>query len=352
MRRSAVVATSLAIVSALASAGAARAEPNQRISGPVVHENLAIYFIHGPSASGAVPLTLDEALKAKRAQVRETGSVNSLQIENLGDTPIFVQAGDIVKGGKQDRTLAVSLLLPPKSGPIPIASFCVEAHRWSPRGGEDAHAFSASPAALPSRELKLAVQAPVPVTAGSASPLATVEVASAEVGTRQQRVWDNVAKAQARLTTGAGTDVRAKISESSLQLALENEKLGKLRDAYVAALTKAGQGADDIVGYVFAVNGKLNSGDVYMSNALFKKMWPKMLNASATEAIANRGGDKTALPTPAAVMGFLATANEAKPSAQPTAFGMQRVTRASDQAYLIEADLKEGAYLHRSYLAR
>jgi len=44
--------------------------------------------------------------------MHETGNVNTLQIENLGDQLIFVQAGDIVKGGRQDRTVAVSLLLP------------------------------------------------------------------------------------------------------------------------------------------------------------------------------------------------------------------------------------------------
>ena len=73
-----------------------------------------------------MPLTLEEALTSGVAQVRETSDVNSLEIENLGDTPVFVQAGEIVKGGKQDRTLMVSLLLPPKSGRVPIASkaFC------------------------------------------------------------------------------------------------------------------------------------------------------------------------------------------------------------------------------------
>ena len=78
-----------------------------------------------------------------RCGCSETGNVNSLAIENLGDQAVFVQAGDIVKGGQQDRTLTVSLLLPPKSGRVPIASFCVEHGRWSARGGEDARSFSA-----------------------------------------------------------------------------------------------------------------------------------------------------------------------------------------------------------------
>ena len=36
--------------------------------------------------------------------------------------------------------------------------------------------------------------------------------------------------------------------------------------------------------HFFAVNGKVNSGDVYRSNALFRKMWAKMLTAAANEA--------------------------------------------------------------------
>ena len=173
MRLSAVV-NCVAFASLLTMTGAAFAAPNaapERISGPVVHENLAIYFVHGTSQAGAVPLTLAEALSRHLAEVRETGHVNALEIENLSDQPIFVQAGDIVKGGRQDRTLAVSLLLPPKSGRIPIASFCVESGRWSPRGGEDSHAFASAQAAVPSLEMKLAMQAPpspaaVPPTGG------------------------------------------------------------------------------------------------------------------------------------------------------------------------------------------
>ena len=118
--------------------------PHRKVSGPHVHENLAIYFIHGNSADGPVPLTLSEALAKGRVQVIETGRVNELQIENTGDEEVFVQVGDIVKGGKQDRVLTVSLVLPPKSGMIPIASFCVEQGRWSARGTEDHAKFTSA----------------------------------------------------------------------------------------------------------------------------------------------------------------------------------------------------------------
>ena len=37
---------------------AARAEEGYRVSGPVTHGNLTVYFVHGASRPGPVPLTL------------------------------------------------------------------------------------------------------------------------------------------------------------------------------------------------------------------------------------------------------------------------------------------------------
>jgi len=345
MLRSAVLKC-VAFTSMLLVAGAAAAAPGAtaRVSGPVIHGNLSVYFIHGSSQAGPVPLTLGEALAKGVVQVRETSNVNSLEIENLGDDQVFVQAGDIVKGGKQDRTLMVSLLLPPKSGAIPIASFCVEHGRWSPRGVEDAGKFSASTASVPSREMKLAMQAPMPAKAGP-------HVASAApMSERQQKVWDGVQATQHRLASGIGGDVRAPQSASSLQLALENEKLANTRKEYVDALSAAAKD-DDIVGYVFAINGTINSGDVYSSNALFKKMWPKLLAASAVEAIGHRGEKESAPPTSKDVLAFLAKADGGAPQTTPLNFGVARVTHESPAAYMFET-VKDEAWVHRNYVMR
>src|SRR5207244_3702381 len=141
-------------------AGAADGEGEYRLTGPLASENLAVYFIHGNSSAEPVPLTLQEAMAKDRVRVYETGNVNELAVENQGDEAVFIQAGDIVKGGKQDRSLTVSLLLPPHSERIPIASFCVEPGRWSQRGREDVQRFSSAAAAMPSLEAKLAMKAP------------------------------------------------------------------------------------------------------------------------------------------------------------------------------------------------
>jgi hypothetical protein len=92
----AAVAVSPAVLFSLVGLGAAQVSEGVRISGPVTHENLTVHFIHGPSAAGKVPLTLEEAMARKLVQVRETGNVNELEVENLGNDEVFIQSGDIV----------------------------------------------------------------------------------------------------------------------------------------------------------------------------------------------------------------------------------------------------------------
>jgi hypothetical protein len=356
----AAVAVSPLVMLSLADLGHAQAPAGGRISGPVVHENLAVYFIHGPSTPGKVPLTLEEAMAKGVVKVRETSNVNQLEIENLGLDEVFVQSGDIVKGGKQDRTLMVSLVLPPKSGSIPIASFCVEEGRWTARGREDAKNFSTASAAVPSREMKLAMKAPMPAVttpdAGGAR-LAGGNSAAAETGARQQQVWENVRKTQAKLAGSLGAQVRSAQSASSLQLALENEKLMDAQKGYSDALKAAGESGDDIVGFIFAVNGDLNSADVYPSNGLFRKMWSKLLTASVIEAIGHKDEPAVAAPSIETVTAFLAAAENGKSSEKPLNAGARLETRETDKAYMFETAraASPGApasWVHRNYLAR
>jgi hypothetical protein len=53
--------------------------------------------------------------------VYETGNVNTLQVENLSPTDdVFIHAGEIVMGGKQDRTFGVDMIVQAKSGKVSI----------------------------------------------------------------------------------------------------------------------------------------------------------------------------------------------------------------------------------------
>ena len=313
----------------------------------MVHGNLAIYFVHGESRGGPVPLTLAEALAKKTIEVREIGQVNEVQVENTGSEEIFIQAGDIVKGGQQDRVLSVSLLLKARSGPLAIASFCVEQGRWSARGSEDVRKFSSANASLPSRAAKVEM-------AGTALP--QIDGADAQtVGARQREIWKRVSEIQGKLASNLGAPVAAPPSRTSLQLALENGGLERAQEDYLKALQPLGEKDDDIVGYVFAVNGKLNSADIYPSNGLFRKMWPKLLRASATEALSERDGAAEPAPPATEASSFLASPRVAPGVEKNVGSAANIEMRESAKTLFMEAKpaaAPASAWVHRSYLAR
>lgn len=342
-RSAAVMAASLLAGIVSLPAGA---EPTYQVSGPVAHDNLAVYFLRGASAEGPVPLTLAEALAEGVARVIETGDVNQLAVENIGSEPIFIQAGDIVKGGQQDRVVSVSMLLAPGSGRKPLGAFCVEQGRWAARGNEDVQSFASSDLAMPSLAARMVMAVPEPSdTAGAAEQTATADT----VGERQSKIWLEVAKIKAKLEEKLAASITSPVSATSLQLALENGAVDKQRNAYLNALKAAGEGENDILGAAFAINGRLVSIDLYPSNGLFRKMWPKLLAASATEALGELGETATAVPAPADVLKLLDASKAARMTEQRVDADNQ-VAIAQDDTVLSVATTYAGQLLHRNLL--
>ena len=251
----------VAILITFTVAGVAAAQKaDYRISAPYSYRNLTIFLIHGRDQNNkSNVMTLQEAMERKLFVVYETSEVNELEVENLSKTQdVFIQSGDIVKGGKQDRVLAVSIIVPARSGRVKIEAFCVESGRWQKRGSEDSTKFTSSNDRIVTKELKIAANA-----------------------TRsQQEVWDKVNEAQGRLSSNVGATVNSAASRSSLQLSLENNQVVASVDEYVKELSGIAYGRSDVIGYAFAINGKLNSADIYVSNALFKKVWLKNLKGN------------------------------------------------------------------------
>ena len=355
MRRRIIVHLFAFFLASLAFGAPAFAADALKISGPIVHDNLAVYLVHGAGAGGAVPLTLQEALANGTVRVRETGSVNELTAQNTGTQEVFVQAGDIVKGGRQDRVLSVDLLLPPQSGEVSIAAFCVEHGRWTARGNEDGRQFSSASATMPSHEAKVAMRnfiaAPAAPPAGPGrEPLAYA--AGANTGVSQQEIWSTVSKTQDKLSRSVGAPVAAPASPSSLQLSLESEKLKAAQAAYLKALQGAGEADTDVVGYVFAVNGKIDSGDVYASNTLFRKMWGKLLAANVTEAIGAKDAVGAAPPSVKDVEAFLANASTGTMAERAINAHVHLATRDAGASLYAETRRADGSWVHRNYLAK
>lgn len=378
---------------------------NYTLSGPYSHKNLTIFLIHGQDQTpGKAPLTLQEAMAQKKVVVRETGDVDNLTIQNRSRQEVFVQAGDIVKGGQQDRVLALDLILPPNSGRIPIDAFCVEHSRWSQRGGEAVTAFNSSNKMLATKGLKLAARnsqsqeevwqnvsvaqeklaknyvaakgiPPAMVAAPSLELAPTVYadprsaprpiLTATPVPVQANRNSNNLRVSEGVLSGSGGgramTDqqayaaVTSHVSPTSLQLTLENKNVKDSSGEYVKKLSSIIAGKKDVIGYVFAINGQMNSADVYSSNALFKKLWPKLLDASAVEAFAEL--DQAVKSEPVTADTAKAFLREAETGTAETKNLRPRTTmvkRETEKNVLFEArDRTRGnAWVHRNYLAK
>lgn len=304
-----------------------------RLSGPYTHKNLSVFLIHGKDQTNKTFLTLQEALAQKKVRVYETRDVNELAIRNLSNQDVYVQSGDIVRGGDQDRMISIDFIVPPRSGRMPIAAFCVESGRWSKRGNEEAASFSSSENSIATKELKLA----------------------AKSANSQQAVWDNAEVVRTKLAKNVGGSVSSPVSASSLELALEDSKVKETSAAYINALTGILKKRSDVIGYVFAINGKVNSADVYASSALFAKLWPKLLKSSAVEAIAELNQEAEAKDVATeSVHAFLAESERPSAAAKEVTPRVRLVTREDDKNAFYETQDRQqkDGWVHRNYIRK
>ncbi len=258
------------------------------LSGPYTEANLSFYLVHGrETIAGKQFLTLAEALAKKVIIVHETKSQNQLLVENVSaDVEVFIQAGDILKGGQQDRVMGYDVVVGAKSKwTVPV--FCVEKGRWQQRGSENVLRFEASTQLVFGKSLQLAINS----------------------SKNQNFVWQGVIDVQKKLEIKLGQSVQSKQSPTSLQLTLEAPALLTRVERYLKALTRAIDGQKDVVGCIICINGKIEGAELYGSYELFRKMWPRLLRAAAVGAIAEfEAGKEYPPPLRLVARAFLAEA--------------------------------------------
>jgi hypothetical protein len=311
-----------------------RGAGSYQLSGPFAHENLTVFLVHGQDRfQGKNYLTLPEAIEQKKFVIHETQNVNELRMENLSPgEEVLILSGDILTGGQQDRIAQFDMLVPPNSGKVPLPAFCVEhtAPRWMARLEGANQYFAASPAQAGSNTLRLA----------------------ARLNTNQVEVWDAVAKAQKDLSANALVSVQAAKSVSSLALSLDAKPVREATEKYITRLSAVPQDKRAVIGYVYAINGKIYGADVYGSAALFQKVWPRLLKANATEAFAELQKGKSFAPvTKAAVRAYMAEAEKGKTSTRDVGYGVRQITNDNARNVLFESAAKKGEVLRRNIVS-
>jgi len=136
-----------------------------------------------------------------------------------------------------------------------------------------------------------------------------------------------------------------------LQLALENKKCDE-QEVLCGGAQEGREASDDVIGYVFAINGQISSGDVYPSNALFRKMWTKLLKRRG-----DRGDPSTAM-TP----GWPCADDRSRQRVprrrrarhqgrEALTAGLRQETREGEKAFCSRLPAPKG-FVHRNYLAK
>jgi hypothetical protein len=253
--------------------------------GPIQADSLSVMPIVATAAGmpddDVDVVTLDEAFAQKLVSIKEQPSetVNTLTLSNKANRPLFLLAGEVVIGGKQDRIIGQNTIIAANTTQaVPV--FCVEAHRWN---GETTEFTSAK--ALAHGRLR----------------------ANASFG-NQSAVWAEVAyKNHARGTTSS-TDTYRTIANQQATGAISDHKIMEA----VARLDPMDR--VNMIGYAVALDGKVATVDLFGSPKLFRKLEGKLVRSYVTDAIDTPAtGAKP--PTVADVKAFMADADRAK--AQP-----------------------------------
>ena len=199
-------------------------------------------------------LVLDEAMASKKVRIKEieSESVNNLTFINKSEQPVFILAGEVIIGGKQDRIIGKNTIIPANTTQtVPV--FCVEHGRWDNSSKE----FTTAKALAHGR------------LRGQASFAA------------QSEVWNEVAAKNERRKTKNSTDTYRQVAQQQSDGSLKTWQ--KKVDDALAKLPTADRAK--MIGYVVALNGKVATVDMFQSPALFKKLEPKLVKSYVTEAV-------------------------------------------------------------------
>ncbi len=201
-----------------------------------------------PAGDGTLNYVLaHEAMSEKTVAVQEVseeGEVPFLLVDNCGDQPVLFIEGTEVCGGKQNRVLCSSILMPGRSRTrIPVV--CTQFKRWEFNGRQFA--------------------------AGSHCPPSLRHVLKDGHRPDQSRIWRTIRNKHHRL------GVRSQSENLSDALEAHREKADQLKRNLPYP-----EGA---LGIVVALGGKIVSADIFDKPTTLQKLWGRFLDGFLLDAL-------------------------------------------------------------------
>jgi hypothetical protein len=222
------------------------------------HKNLALYPLLSTYNNGLDYFLLDEALRENMievVEVSEGGSVPQLKVVNKAARMILILDGEELVGAKQNRIVNTTILVDQKSTlVIPVS--CVEHGRWSyntSKFNSQNRMMNANLRNIKCEHVNYSVRS------------------VGEFRSDQGAIWEGIAEKAAR---------RGAHSPSGAMAAIYDKERPSL-DEYVRDFHLI----DSQVGAIFMINGKVAGMDAFGRPDTFSKVFKKLLESYALDAI-------------------------------------------------------------------
>ncbi len=222
------------------------------------YKNLAMFPLLSSNNAMADYLMLDEALKENLVEIVELdhdGSVPDLEVNNKGERMVLLIDGEEVVGAKQNRIINTTILIAAHSSTV-IPVSCVEQGRWS----YDSRKFSSHERFMsPDMRSKKAEQ---------------VNFSVRETGrfrSNQGAIWEEIDSKAGRMNAESPSMAMAEIYEKQAESLEDYSKKFSLISEQTGAL--------------FMINGKVAGLDSFGKPDTFSKVFKKLIESYALDAI-------------------------------------------------------------------
>lgn len=202
-------------------------------------------------AADIADTTLAQSIDSERDV---NGSVNTLFAKNNSQDTIFIMAGEVVKGGKQDRVIGQDVVIAPGEE-TNLSAFCVERSRWTTKesnGGQFTGYYN-----VLSMDIRKTV---------------TTEKS-------QHEVWNKV---------GKHTELNNADSETETYTNLANsEEYQSKLNTYIDTFKDAFKDDERVIGVIAVTGDEIMGVDIFATHDLFITNYQNLLHSYVGNAITN-----------------------------------------------------------------
>jgi hypothetical protein len=205
---------------------------------------------------------LKKALQSQKIRITEKqgsgegAEVNTLHAQNLSRDTLFLMAGEVIQGGKQDRVIGEDVVIPPGNTKVKLPVYCVEHGRWSSTKSGNPNQFDGY---------------------FSVSGLSVRK--AVEVDKDQSKVWEKVATANSKNNVRTSTDAYTALNTSGDYVKAEKEYFNALQPKLAAE--------KDVIGVIVVSGDKVIGCEIFATEQLFRNAADNILQSYIHEAVTN-----------------------------------------------------------------